>query len=186
MRRLIPHALVALTALLIAGCATMNVSSYTERGTDFSRLRTYDWGPADALPAGDPRLDDDPFFLDHFEGAVETTMARKGYMRVEGTPPDLLIHYHATITPRLDINRLDRERGYCYDGDCRVRTIESETGTLVIDVVDARTNKLVWRGWAQHGVVDILNDPDRMETRIDQAVARMLAQLPSAVSGGLR
>ena len=186
MRRIAQYAAVTLAAVIAAGCATMNVSSYVERGTDFSRFRTYDWGPADALPAGDPRLDDDPFFLDHFEGAVETTMARKGYMRVESGDPDLRIHYHAAITPRVDINRLDRERGYCYDSDCRVRTIESETGTLVIDVVDARTNKLIWRGWAQHGVVDILNDPDRMETRIDQAVARMLAQLPSVFSGGLR
>ena len=29
-----------------------------------------------------------------------------------------------------------------------------------------------------YGVVDILNDPDRMETRIDQAVARIIEQLP--------
>ena len=183
MRRIAQLATVALAALVVAGCATMNVSSYVERGIDFAQFRTYDWGPADALPTGDPRLDDDPFFLDHFEGAVEVTMAEKGYRRAEVGMPDLLIHYHAAITPRVDINRLDRERGYCYDDDCRVRTIESETGTLVIDVVDTRTHKLIWRGWAQHGVVDILNNRDRMETRIDQAVARMLERLPSAQLG---
>ncbi len=183
MRRLACFCLVA-AAVTTAGCAaTMNVSSYVERGTDFTQFRTYDWGPADALPTGDPRLDDDPFFLDHFEGAVEVGMAGKGYRRAEKGMPDLLIHYHAAIRPRTDINRLDRESGYCYDGDCRVRTIESETGTLVIDVIDTRTNKLIWRGWAQHGVVDILNNRDRMETRIDQAVARMLEQLPSAQLG---
>jgi hypothetical protein len=182
MRRLALVSLVA-AAIFAAGCATLKVSSYVERGTDFTQFRTYDWGPADALPTGDPRLDDDPFFLDHFEGAIETAMAGKGYRLAEGGMPDLLIHYHAAITPRIDINRLDSERGYCYDGDCRVRTIESETGTLVIDVIDTRTNKLIWRGWAQHGVVDILNNRDRMETRIDQAVARMLEELPSAQLG---
>ena len=183
MRRLACFCFVA-AAVTAAGCATtMNVSSYVERGTDFTQFRTYDWGPADALPSGDPRLDDDPFFLDHFEGAIETGMAGKGYRLADRGMPDLLIHYHAAITPRIDINRLDRERGYCYDGDCRVRTIESETGTLVIDVIDTRTNKLIWRGWAQHGVVDILNNRDRMETRIDQAVGRMLEELPSAQLG---
>jgi hypothetical protein len=183
MRRLAYFCLVA-AAVITAGCATtMNVSSYVERGTDFTQFRTYDWGPADALPTGDPRLDDDPFFLDHFEGAVERTLANRGYRRAESGPPDLLIHYHAAITPRIDINRLDRERGYCYDGDCRVRTIESETGTLVIDIVDNRTHKLIWRGWAQHGVVDILNNRDRMETRINEAVSRMLERLPSAHLG---
>jgi hypothetical protein len=174
---------IALVAVVTAGCATLKVSSYVERGTDFTQFRTYDWGPADALPTGDPRLDEDPFFLDHFEGAVEIAMANKGYRLAETGPPDLLIHYHAAITPRIDINRLDRERGYCYDGDCRVRTIDSETGTLLVDVVDTRTHKLIWRGWAQHGVADILNNRDRMETRINEAVARMLAQLPSAQMG---
>ena len=183
MRRFTLHASIALAAVLASGCAAMNVSSYVERGTDFTQFRTYDWGPADALPTGDPRLDEDPFFLDHFEGAVETTMAGRGYRRAESEAPDLLVHYHAAITPRIDINRLDSDRGYCYDGDCRVRTIESETGTLVIDVIDTRTHKLIWRGWAQHGVVDILNNRDRMETRINQAVARMLARLPSAQLG---
>jgi hypothetical protein len=27
-----------------------------------------------------------------------------------------------------------------------------ETGALLIDFVDARTDKLVWRGWAEDGV----------------------------------
>lgn len=179
LRRLV----AAVSVLALTGCATMNVSSHVDRTVDFAAYRTYDWGPADALPTGDPRLDDDPFFLDHFEGAVERTLANRGYRRAESGPPDLLIHYHAAITPRIDINRLDRERGYCYDGDCRVRTIESETGTLVIDIVDNRTHKLIWRGWAQHGVVDILNNRDRMETRINEAVSRMLERLPSAHLG---
>ena len=173
--------LLATTGLALAGCATMNVSSHVREGVEFTQYRTYDWGPADALPTGDARLDRDPFFLDHMEGAVERGLAIRGIARVSEGTPDLLVHYHASIAHRIDINRIDQERGYCYDDDCRVRTVEAEAGTLVIDVIDARTNRLVWRGWARHSVADMLRDRDRMEERINEAVTRMLDQLPNGL-----
>ncbi len=55
MRRLGELATLILSALALAGCATMNVSSHVERGVNFAQYRTFDWGPADALPTGDPR-----------------------------------------------------------------------------------------------------------------------------------
>ena len=67
MRRFIRLALLALPALTLASCATMNVSSYLERGVDFTQYRTYAWGPTDARPTGDPRLDSNPFFKDRLE-----------------------------------------------------------------------------------------------------------------------
>ena len=96
MRRLIRCAVVAIAAVAATGCATtMTVSSHVDRGINFARYRTYDWGPADALPTGDPRLDKNPFFKDHVEGAVEKQLAARGLeMSTSGTP-DLLF----TITP---------------------------------------------------------------------------------------
>ena len=72
--------------------------------------------------------------------------------------PDLLIHYHASINQRIDVNRLDREYGYCYDDDCRAGVIEYEAGTLVLDIVDTRTNRVIWRGWAQDSVEGVLDN----------------------------
>ena len=43
----------------------------------------------------------------------------------------------------------------------------------VLDVVDARTNRLIWRGWAQHGVRGMLESQDTMARQIDEAVTRM-------------
>jgi hypothetical protein len=164
-------------AFAAAGCATMNAGSYSERGIDFAQYRTFDWGPADALPTGDPRLDRNPFFQDYVQGAVERRRAVKGFGRSSSTP-DLLIHYHASITRRIDIDRLSREYASCYDENCPVRVVEFEAGTLVLDIADARTGRVIWRGWAQHGVADILNNPDRMAQRINEAVAGMLETLP--------
>jgi hypothetical protein len=179
MRRVATLTIMAMTALTLNACATMNVGSHVLRSADFAQYRTFDWGPADALPTGDPRLDRDPFFQDHVQGALEKGFASKGFERVASGPPDLLIHYHANISRRIDINRLDWERGYCHGDDCQVRTVEAEAGTLVVDIVDARTNRLVWRGWAQHSVHDMLNDRDEMEQKINEAVTRMMEQLPN-------
>jgi hypothetical protein len=48
-----------------------------------------------------------------------------------------------------------------------VLTKSSEIGTFVIDIIHARSNKLLWRGWAQSLVEDILDDADRMAKTID-------------------
>ena len=179
MLRLLQWSAVIVVGLSAAGCATMSVSSHVERGADFARYQTYDWGPADALPTGDPRLDENPFFKDHVEGAVNRRLQVKGLTQSTTGAPDLLLHYHANISNRIDVNRTDSEYGYCYDEDCRARVVEFEAGTLVLDVVDTRTNRVIWRGWAQHTVADMLNNPDRMAERIEEAVGRMLERFPA-------
>jgi hypothetical protein len=178
MRRLTALTQAAIAAMAIAGCATMNVSSHVERGLDVSQYKTYDWGPADALPTGDARLDKDPFFQDHVQGAVEKAMAARAFEWATSGTPDLRIHYHANITERIDIDRLDRERGYCTGEGCAPPTTRYEAGTLVIDVIDARTNRLVWRAWSQDTVKDMLDNQDVMARQIDEAVTRMFARFP--------
>jgi hypothetical protein len=183
MRRLGGLAVAAFIAWT-AGCATMDVSSHVERGLDFTQYRTFDWGPADALPTGDPRLDKDPFFQDHVQGAVEKALAARGFERsAPGVRPDLQIHYHASVTERLDVSGVDRAYGACSGADCPARVTEYEAGTLVIDIVDMRTNRVVWRGWAQDTVrlETVLNDRDTMERRINEAVTRILRQLPPSL-----
>jgi TolB-like protein len=80
------------------------------------------------------------------------------------------------INRRLDVDRLDRERGY--SPVAALGVFEYESGTLVIDVVDAHTDRVVWRGWAEHSVDDILASRDRMAATIDRAVEQMLARFP--------
>lgn len=179
MRRCMSWTVLALAVVAATGCAsTMTVSSHVDRDVSFGRYRTYDWGPADALPTGDPRLDKNPFFKDRVEGAVEKGLAAHGFTLALSGQPDLLIHYHANISQRIDVNRVDRRYGYCYGAECPSGVLEYEAGTLVLDLVDRRTNRVVWRGWAQDTVEGTLGNEDRMARQIDEAVSRMLARLP--------
>ncbi len=170
--------MVAVLTAGAAGCATMNVSSHVERGLDFRQYHTYAWGPADALPTGDPRLDANPFFKDHLQGEVEKNLAIRGMTLVTSGTADLQIHYHANVTERLDVSRLDQPYGSCSSEGCPGGVIEYEAGTIVLDVIDPRANRLIWRGWAQSHLNDLLGNQDRMAKRINEAVTRMLRQLP--------
>ena len=161
------------SALLAGACATLRIGAYVERDTDFARYHTYAWGPADALPIGDPRLDNNPIFIDDLQGAVERRLRDHGLMLVPAsTRPDLLIHFHGSVRQRIEPGEIDHELGY------RVAAPQVyEEGTLVLDMIDARTDQLVWRGWAIDTLDGIIGSQDRMERKIDEAVTKMLANL---------
>ena len=173
------YATVIVAACLLSGCATMRVSSHTERGLAWSQYHTFDWGQADSLPPSDPRMQQDPYFRDRFEGAVERQMAAKGFERsAASAAPDLLIHYHAAIGERIDADEIGRQSGYCDAVDCTPRVTRYEAGTLVVDIVDARTRRLIWRGWAQDSVEDVLGNRDRVRQTIEDGVSRMFSAFP--------
>ena len=75
---------IAVSALAMTACATMRVSSHTERGLSWAQYRTFDWGPADSLPVGDPRLGADAYVQDRVQGAIEKQMTAHGFARSTG------------------------------------------------------------------------------------------------------
>jgi len=175
MIRLRLLAAAALVALGTTGCVTMSVSSHLDRDADFTRYHTWEWGQADALPTGDARLDNNQFFNDFLQGAVERAMARSGFARVaRNEKPELLVHYHANINQRFQVG----EPVNCAPGDCRPEVTDYEQGTLVIDVIDAATNRVIWRGWAQDSVAGVIDNQDRLEAKVDEAVRKIFAQFP--------
>jgi hypothetical protein len=179
MRRLAGLLLTVTSALALSACATMSVGSYVERSIDFAPYRTYEWGPADALPTGDPRLDSNPFFQDHVTGAVEKELERRGLRLADAAGTgDLLIHYHANISQRIEVNGFENLSTCTSAEDCRPNVHEYEAGTLVLDIADARTSKVIWRGWARDSVEAALHNQDIMEKQFNEAVRRMMADFP--------
>jgi hypothetical protein len=171
LRRL---AAVALGALALTGCASMDVRSFVERGADVTQYRTYNWGPADAQATGDPRLDNNPFFYERIQAGVEKQLRARGFEKTSAGTPDLLIHYHASVTQQINANGADQPYVSC--DDCKAYVFDA--GTILVDLVDARTHQLVWRGWAEGSIDGVIDDQAWMEKRIDEAVARILERLP--------
>jgi hypothetical protein len=91
---------------------------------------------------------------------------------------DVVVHYHASVTQRVDTAGADEKYGA--REDCRPSVFDA--GTLTLDLVDAGTNRLVWRGWAERSIQGVLEDQQWMERDVDQAVASILAALPAPLT----
>jgi hypothetical protein len=171
---------VALAAvLIIPGCAPITVSSHVERTARFADYITFDWGPRDALPTGDPRLDNNAMFNDYLQGAIEKHLAVKGFVRMVTGEPDLLVHYHANVSQRVEVSRNYEGNATGYDA-YEPRVTELELGTIVVDLIDAKTDRLVWRGWTQQSIAGLIDDQDQLEEQTLKGIAKLMQRLPLA------
>jgi hypothetical protein len=183
MRRAFEVLLVASLGATLTGCLTlMPVSSHVERGVDFVRFATYDWGPPDALPVTDERLSQNPYFVDDVHGAIDSELSRHGLVRATSERADLLVHYHAAVTGRVEVATRPGPYRDCVGEDCQPRVTGYNAGTLVIDIMDASTRQLVWRGWAEHRLEDMLDDPVLVKRRVQEAVHRIFETYPVTVN----
>ena len=164
---------LAAAAVVAAGCAPVRVNASLERGMAFTNYDSYTWADDEQFNTGDPRLDNNEFFQHRLQAATESVLAQHGLEKVSATTADLVLHYHANISQRIDVNALDRGYGYCEDCHSSIY----DAGTITIDFVDAKTNRLVWRGWSDGSLEGIDNQPI-IESRIDEAVRKILQQLP--------
>jgi Domain of unknown function (DUF4136) len=160
-------------SIAIAGCASMQVGSYLERNADLGRLQSYAWDDAEPGPTGDARLDNNEIFQARVESSVDEQLQRHGLRQVAANP-DVLVHYHVSVTQKVDVRTIDRDYGYCPDCEPFVY----DAGTLFIDLVDPRSKRIVWRGWAESAVDGVIDDQEWLNERVDEAVARILQRLP--------
>jgi hypothetical protein len=105
---------------------------------------------------------------------VEKQLARHGFEPTTSGTGDVFVHYHASVTQRIDTTELDPDG----NGDAGRRSEVYDAGTLFIDLIDTRTSKLVWRGWAEGTFDGVIDQQEWMEERIDAAVTRILQKLP--------
>jgi len=167
-------AIAALAGAAAGACAVRSVHANLEPGVNLSAYRAYDWAPVARRATGDPRLDNNTIVEQRIRQAVERELAPRGFERDASGAADLSVHYHVSVEERVDIANVEPLE------PCEsCRPFVYDAGTLVIDLVDARTGKLLWRGWSEGNVSGIIENQRWMEERIDDAVARILRQLPA-------
>ena len=161
----------------VAGCASVQLNSYSARNADFASYKTYNWTHPDRLATGDPRLDNNPFFQRALQSSIERRLTAKGLEKRETGHADLEVRYHASISQQLDIGAYDKEFGPCDTAECEPFVFDE--GTIMVDLVDVRTKRLVWRGWTKERIDGVIDNQDRLEERIDKAVFRIIEQFPT-------
>jgi uncharacterized protein DUF4136 len=173
----VPLSVVMVASLLLASCAPVRVNSYVARDLDLRRYHTYAWAATDTFSTGDPRLDNNTFFVERVQRAVDGHLRQKGFEKVGSGQPDFVVHYHARVEQRLDSKELRPGEPGCQADDCRPFVYDA--GTLLIDLVDRRSNQLMWRGWAERGLQGVVDDQTWMDQTVDDAVRRIMARFPS-------
>jgi hypothetical protein len=168
---------LAFAALLgTVACASMHVQTYVPRGANVRQYHTYAWAPAGAFETGDPRLDNNTLFIERLQSAVERQLARKGWAPVQAKEADVVVHFHARVDQRLDL--AEKPGSGRPAEDSRGGPQVYDAGTLLLDFVEARSNTLLWRGWAEGSVDGVIDNQAWMNERIDAAVERILAAFP--------
>ena len=166
-------------ALLSTACGGIPLQGGAdfEPGRDFSQYTSYYWDEPDPLPTGDPRLDNNPFFIHRLHSSIHWELATRG-IRYQGAGPALAVHHHAVVRDRVEVYDADREAGYTCEYGEGTQVLQYQEGTFLVDIADARTNEIIWRGWARLDLDRALSDPEVMAKEIDRAVGKMFESFP--------
>lgn len=177
--------LVALAALLLSACATgPRISSEADPSADFSRYRTFAFYSPLAIEAQGYSTPTS----NRIRQAARTQMEARGYVYDE-RQPDLWVNLNAYLQERTDVTTIP-EVDYDYYYSYRARSYVAvpywrdrtsvrryNEGTLNVDLVDVRQNRMVWTGEAVGRARRGATPAERAE-RIDGAMADIFARYP--------
>lgn len=109
-------------------------------------------------------------------GSLEREMTARGFRHVEREKPDFLITYYAAVEKPIRAESV----AYAAGGPARFGWATEGSGayaqgTLIVDVLDARTGKLVWRGVGKK-VIQPEQDAEQRSARIDDAASAMAGE----------
>jgi hypothetical protein len=180
---------LALLALQAAACSNIKVSTNEMPGAaqTAAAYRTYAWLPTKARDESH----NNPFVEGQLKQAVERDLTAKGYRKVaRNDNPDFLIGWHVTTQEKTQVEAINPYWGYGWGpafgppgayggawGPGGTYVTEYEQGTLILDVVDAKSNALVWRGTAKANLGANPTGEDAQK-KINQATDKILAKFP--------
>jgi hypothetical protein len=169
-RYVIAMVLMLAPALVLA----QKTSSDFDKTANFASFSTYDM--KEGTPANDPLMDQ------RIVAAIKAQLAVKN-LTPSTTTPDLFVTYHASVEKQQDITAYSMGGGpYGWGwgggwGQTDVRVNEIPVGTLVIDMVDAKKNQMVWRGMGTKEL-DPQAKAEKRDKNVNQAVEKIFKQYP--------
>ena len=163
-------------------CASIyGVKHDYDQQANFADLKTFDWMPVPEK-AGINSL-----VVQRVKKAVNAELQAKGLMMASNNP-DFLIAQHLGKKDKVQVtdwgysySHYGRYRGG-YWGSTGVSTYEYEEGSLILDFVDAKSKKMIWRGAAKAEVQNI-DTPDKSEKLINEVVQEILKNFPPKPKG---
>jgi hypothetical protein len=159
-------------ALLGTIAVAQSVNYDYDRAANFSKFRTYAWIRGTVLQ-------DD---LNHARvvRAIDAQLASKGLSRVDGErEADVLVAYHANFDENVQITGFSTGYGLPRFGHASGTATAQKivSGTLIVDLMDAKTRNVVWRGSAERDL-DPSAKPDKRDKNINKATEKIFKNYP--------
>lgn len=151
----------------------------------FASYKTYQWIPSEAT--------NHPFYRQYVDEYVPYALTKKkGLQKVSASQnPDLLVTYHFTTQDVMDMDTYGYGFGPGWGGwgwggwgwgggggmsYYQTRPVPRVIGYLTLDLIDARTKKIVWRGEAIQA--DVTKSGHAEEKQVANSVYKMLKRYP--------
>ena len=190
--------LAIVLSLLVAG-PTLAQKVYIDYDPEYpaKTIETYGWDAS----AGESIKSKSELLHDRIVSAIERHLDAAGLRKAAGVDdvPDVYVTYHTSVQETVKLNT--ENFGYFVptswywgpygvgvagtsSGEAQMRTwVKSyERGTLVVDVWDAESKQLIWRGTAPG--IAVSWSPKKIEKRLEKALRKMVAQWRKIRDGG--
>jgi hypothetical protein len=164
--------LIGLALFLANASFAQQVKTDYDRAANFSQYKTYSWEKVQTA---------DPLWVDRIKAAVNAALAAKGWTQVESGGDISIIAMetnrdHQTLNTYYDdFGGGWRWRGFGGFGESTTTFDTYTVGTLVVDLFDAKTKTLVWRGVSSGMLSD---KSDKNIKNLNRGVQKMFQHFP--------
>ncbi len=174
---------IGLVSFFLQACSGITVSQDYEKEYNFAGLKTFAWKPNEDNGYG---VKDNDLVDQRIRAAIENNLSAKSFTQIDSGKPDLYISYHVTIEQKISssnvsggisVGRSSRGRYGSVGVGTGSQVSAYDQGTLLIDMTDAESDKLIWRGISTQSVSDHL-EPGESEVIINETVEKILQQFP--------
>ena len=171
---------IALMTCLASAATAQKITTDWDHEANFSSYQTYMWHEGTPLS--------NQLMQQRVNSAIESELSAKGLREVESNP-DVYVTYHATKKDNTEYQTDSfgygmGGRGWRWGGmgmggmgTSTTRAVTYQKGTLVVDLWDAKTKKMVWRGTSTSTLSD---KPDKNSKKIHKAMEKLFAKYPPA------
>jgi len=174
--------LLAAVCIAFAGCAP-RVLVEQDNSAQFSNLHSFAWVSPPPGPVRDPILDSQ-ILEERIKRAVVANLSGRGYTQTTlEQKPDFIITYHTVGKQKLLSTGPSFSFGYidAFPGGFGSVIVPAgnnvqsrEQGTLMLDIIDGHSKRLVWRGWT----TDWVSQDNYTTQAVTKAVNEILAKFP--------
>jgi Domain of unknown function (DUF4136) len=163
---------------MLGGALAQHVQTDFDHQANFSKYKTYSWQeikPANSL--WDARI----------KNAVDAQLTAKGWTQVDSGGDVAIVAIKTTKTERTLQTFYNGFgggwgwQGFGGFGDSTTTEQDYKEGTLLIDMYDAKTKQLIWRGSAED---TLSNKATQNEKNLDKGVAKMFKKFPPEPAKG--